>query len=356
MLPAIAAITVPYAYSQQTLSKFLPTQVVILQYHHVDNETPPITSIKPDVFLAHMEYLKENHNVVRLRDAIEAIKQNLPLPDNAVAITFDDGYESIFKHAHPILSDFEFPYTVFVNPDSIERLSNQLTWDEVNQMSKLADFANHTLRHIHLLNKAPGESKAQWLNRIMENIAQAEAALEEKVGYSLKWLAYPFGEYNGAVKELLKEAQYIAFAQHSGAVSSHSDFLALPRFPAAGIYANLDTLKVKLKSIAMPVKHREQADKIRELDSELDSFSFSLDDSYPAIIDDINVSQFACYFKGERIIPSLQGMSVNIPLKHRFDTGRVRVNCTAPSKAHNGRFYWHSVAFFTPNEEGLFED
>ena len=42
---------------------------VILQYHHVSNETPESTSISPQQFEAHLQYLADNHfNVVPLSE------------------------------------------------------------------------------------------------------------------------------------------------------------------------------------------------------------------------------------------------------------------------------------------------
>lgn len=330
----------------------LPPQVVILQYHHVATNTPAVTSITPHMFREHMQYISEHHQVFRLKDALDAIQNNRSLPANAIAITFDDGYENILQNAHPVLTEFGFPYTIFINPDSINTLKGQLSWQQVKQMQPLADFANHTLDHVHLLQRNNAENEQQWLSRVMNNIEQAEQKLQQRLGYSLKWLAYPYGEFNLALQRTLTEAGYLAFGQQSGAVAGHSQFTALPRFPAAGQYAKLDTLKTKMKAIAMPVMSHSPKDHQRSIGDSMESLTLTLADNHP----DMLSTQLACYFKGKRIVPSVDNNQVKIALDHTFTAGRVRINCTAPSKSAKGRFYWHSVAFFTPTEKGVFLD
>ena len=337
---------VHYAFAR----KQLPPQVVVLQYHHVDEKTPPITSVSPDVFRQHMQHLSENHSVISLKQALDAIESQQSLPMNAIAITFDDGYLSIFENAHPILQEFNFPYTVFINPDSIGQLNNHLSWEQVKQMQGLADFANHTIGHPHLLERKNDENEKAWLARVMENIMQAEEMLESELGYSLKWMAYPYGEFNLKLEKALRNAGFIGFGQQSGVVSKINNRDPLPRFPAAGRYANLETLKTKMASIAMPVISRSPADSLTENGAKLESLSFELAPNS----EDVNTAQLACYFKNQRIIPEMEANTVTVKLEHIFSAGRIRVNCTAPSINYSPRYYWYSVPFFTPRPEGTF--
>jgi hypothetical protein len=186
----------------------------------------------------------------------------------------------------------------------------------------------------------------------MRNIEDAEQQLSQKLGYSYKWLAYPYGEYNNPLQSALADAGYLAFGQQSGAMANHSQITAIPRFPAAGRYANLDTLKVKMSSIAMPiVKHSPQGNQ-RTVGERMNTLKLQLHEQHA----DMNKAQLACFFKGNRIVPSVNNTEIEIALDHTFTPGRIRVNCTAPSKSSKGRFYWHSVAFFTPTENGVFLD
>lgn len=323
---------------------------VMLQYHHVATDTPPVTSISPSDFASHMQHLAANHSVISLDEALSSIKNNTPLPDKSVVITFDDGYINILENAHPILKEYNFPYTIFINPAIIGNTPSQLSWEQVKSMQPLATFANHTLDHIHLLTRNENETESKWLKRVMKDINQAEELITEQLGYSKKWLAYPYGEFNNTLKKQLEKEGYVGFAQQSGAVSTYSDFGALPRFPAAGIYANLNSLKTKLNSLAMPVEV------ISPLDTEFEPGNSISSIELRVLTDDVQMSNFACYFKGKPVKVTKTDRNIEAQIDHTLMPGRARVNCTAPSNRLRGRFYWHSVPMFTPTKTGEFLD
>lgn len=323
----------------------------ILLYHHVSSSTPASTSISPETFKSHMEYLDAHHTVVSLQDVVSAIQHNTTLPENAVAITFDDGYANILDNAHPILAEFGFPYTVFINPDEIGVGPQQLTWEQVIAMQNDGVvFANHTLDHLHMLNGEQEMGERTWLEKVWQNVERAEKKIEDKLDISLKYLAYPFGEYNTALANKLKAEGYIGFGQHSGAVGPSSDMQALPRFPAAGPYANLATLKTKLNSLAMPVtqsSHKDPRMTTRNLSSPI---SLTIDS------DDVRLTQVNCFFGGDPIETSLEENVLTFTLDETLPVGRSRVNCTAPSNAQSGRYYWYSTPFFVADENGNYPD
>ena len=330
----------------------LASNGVILQYHHVADDTPPVTSVTAEQLRSHLQYLQdEGFNVLPLPDMIKALAENQPLPDKAVAITFDDGYRDILQNGHPILREFAFPYTIFVNPAQIGVQSDQLSWDDIALMGQQGvTFANHTQDHIHLLQRLPGEDTQQWLARIRNNILSAEQQLADKVGYSLRYLAYPYGEYDENLQALLREENFVGFAQFSGAISSASDFTALARFPAAGIYANLQTLRVKLNSLAMPVLTNSLSSPV-VLESQFPSPQLTID------VADIRPRQFRCYINGDVVDTQWQENQVTVLSGDlALNPGRSRINCTAPSKQRPTRYYWFSQPLFKPDQNGRWRD
>ena len=173
---------------------------VVLVYHHVSTKTPPSTSISPAQFREHLDYLAKHHTVIPLGDMLNKLQTGHTLPDRAVAITFDDGYQNILQNGHPLLQEYGFSYTIFISPGSIGKQANQLSWEQVKQMHQQGvTFANHSFEHGHLLTRLPGETKSTWLSRVMADIQQAQAVLEQQLGEVPKWLAYPYGEYNLAL-------------------------------------------------------------------------------------------------------------------------------------------------------------
>ncbi len=349
---ATALFVLLFAACSGVVAKEAPaSNAVILLYHHVAEDTPASTSVTPETFKKHMAFLNENYNVLSLKEVMPSLKAGEALPNKTVVITFDDGFADILENAHPVLREYGFPYTIFINPGEIGSNNSQLTWDQVQQMQKEGvSFANHTLNHMHMLEKSVEERDDAWLVRIWDNVAQAEAKLKEKTGESLKYLAYPFGEFNQALADKVKQEGYIGFAQHSGAVGPSSNFAALPRFPAAGIYADVKKLKTKLDSLAMPL------DEGSGLSPQRDSRKIETPLTLHITSDDVRLSQAACYYRGDTLPIEINDMTLSAKLDMTLPVGRSRINCTAPSKSQPGRYYWYSQPFFIADANGKYPD
>ena len=95
-------------------------QPVILAYHGflADDVNPSLTDERDHVevraFEAQMAYLARYHNVISLESLVAARTTRVPLPDNPVVITVDDGYRSTYQLAYPILRRHGLPVTVFL--------------------------------------------------------------------------------------------------------------------------------------------------------------------------------------------------------------------------------------------------
>ena len=75
---------------------------VILQYHHVDDETPGITSVSPDLFQQHLDYLASNqHVVLPLHEIVAALRTGRRLPERCVGLSIDDAYVSTYREVYP---------------------------------------------------------------------------------------------------------------------------------------------------------------------------------------------------------------------------------------------------------------
>jgi peptidoglycan/xylan/chitin deacetylase (PgdA/CDA1 family) len=322
---------------------------IILQYHHVSETTPRVTSVTPAQFREQMQYLAENDfRVVPLTEVVDAIEHQRELPPKSVAITFDDGYRSIATTAHPILKEYGFPYTLFVAIEPIQKgFREMMSWDELIGLSRQgASIANHSWGHEHLLRRLAKESEAQWLTRIKANILRTEASIAEATGQNLKMLAYPFGEYNTALETMLSKQGFVALGQQSGAAGKYSALTALPRFPVAGAYADINTLKTKLNSLNMPVLQQSPRD------PELKSGQWRPELRLTLDMKDIRQSQLMCYIQGQKAEPKwLSEKSFSLQAATDLPAGRSRYNCTAPSIA-TGAYYWFSQPWVRPRDDG----
>lgn len=314
---------------------------VITVYHHVATDTPPSTTISPDDFRAHLEYLRDNDfTVLALDSMVEALRAGEEVPDKSVAITFDDGYISIYEIAFPLLQEFGMPFTLFVSTDPINRgQSNYMSWEQIKEMSdEGVMIANHLVTHPYMLNKLEGENAEQWLARLRSELLESEQTILEHTGQNHRYLAYPYGEFDPEIKVMIANEGFTGFAQNSGAIGSNSDFLALPRYPLASIYANLETARTKFSSLAFDVSLVDPVSPVTESRSPSATLQFANNGEY-------NLSQIGCFANSQPIpmewINRDEGVLQLNPTEE-YSGRRWRYICTAPRPGTN-RYFWYSI-------------
>lgn len=94
-------------------------QVAVLMYHHVHDEDTSSSTISPRLFENQLLYLREQGFSFLSLEQFERFMQGADVPDNAVFVTFDDGYESFYTHAYPILARHGIPATNFIITDKL---------------------------------------------------------------------------------------------------------------------------------------------------------------------------------------------------------------------------------------------
>jgi biofilm PGA synthesis lipoprotein PgaB len=320
------------------------SQAVILQYHHVSTTTPPITSISPGDFQRHMDYLSENNfNILPLEQILDSLQNGEQLPEYSAAITFDDGYLSVYTEAFPVLKEKNWPFTIFVTTGLLES-NEQLysSWEQIKEMAEAgATIANHTVNHPYFLDRETDISEADWLSNISDEITLAEEKILQETGQSHRLLAYPYGEYDPSIQALVEELGYIGIAQHSGPINADSDFTALPRFPFSGIYVSMNTFPNKVKSLAFT------------LDGVAPDSPVTAERSPAAVIDFSGeiprINQLSCFNNNDVISVEVlddEEMRFQITTHIENRSRRFRYNCTVPGA--EGRYYWYSIPWVNP--------
>lgn len=351
-------------YCMKTLARFLLLPIlllaintqaaVVLLYHHVSNSTPKSTSISPAAFEAQMDYLAEHDfAVVPLLELTEKLRKGEPLPDKTVAISFDDSYVSVYESAYPRLKKRGWPFTFFVNTDSVGTGKVFVSWEQLREMAKQGvTIANHTSQHNHLPRRKKDESLVQWRVRIAAEINQAQAKIEQEIGTAPMIMAYPFGEYDVDVQQLAKKLGYVAFGQQSGALYEQADLQSVPRFPFGGGFTELDDFIMKVNTKPMPIKtvsfYSDKNTKQKNLTVKAGDkpwLVLTLDDT--SLLKKIN-----CFATGQgaittEVIDNTLWTQAKQPLK----PGRTRYNCTAYA-GEKGRFYWYTQQWLVTDKNG----
>jgi len=185
------------------------TVIPILTYHNFTKDEGSSYSINIIEFEKQMNYLAtHNYSVISLSELLKGLK-NGQLPPKPVVITIDDGFKSTFTLAYPVLKKYNFPATLFIYTDFIERNSNSLTWGEIKEMTENnLEIGSHTLSHCNLLKYKENENYENYLARIKKEIFLSKEILEIKIGGKVKFFAYPYGVYSPTIINLVIQADY----------------------------------------------------------------------------------------------------------------------------------------------------
>ncbi|MEE2782387.1 MAG: polysaccharide deacetylase family protein [Pseudomonadota bacterium] len=312
---------------------------VALLYHHIATHTPLSTSVSPQKFRAHLRYLKDhNFNVMKLSTLVETLRAGDPLPERSVALTFDDAYKSVHTTALPLVREWGYPITVFVNTDKPATQSHlYMNWEELaDVISAGGEVHSHGHGHASLAFPEDGESMRQWRLRVQADIRRANNLIEQHLRIRPELFAYPYGEYSQALKDVLDEFALVGIGQHSGAIGFGSDFLGLPRHP---LYHGADDLQHFAQRVrTRPLYLTASPEGPLRVDSN-SSVTLTLRDS--------GVLPTGCFLNGTPI-----ALHSTLDGTHRLqETGpflqrRSKINCT--KKDGKDHYLWWSYLFIRP--------
>ena len=207
-------------------------EIPILTYHSIDS-SGSVISVAPEVFRKQMETLRQSSTrVLALRDLVVSLRQNQKV-ENAVAITFDDGFKNIFTDAFPLLKEFGFRPTVFLvtnfcgkdnrwygQPERIPKL-DLMNWDQIAQASEFVDFGVHTANHPDLTGLPASQ--------LEDEITRSAETLRQQIGAREQAFAYPYGKTTPGAKQLVEKHFFAACSTELDFATPSSDLYFLPR-------------------------------------------------------------------------------------------------------------------------------
>jgi peptidoglycan/xylan/chitin deacetylase (PgdA/CDA1 family) len=202
----------------------LNSQAVVLCYHRFEDKTADMVS-RPAEFEAQMQALKDSGiEVISMDDFLAWRRGEKSIPKKSAVITLDDGWNTGYSVAWPILKKFNYPFTMFIYPDYVKggprAGGGSITWEQLAEMRDAGvDIGSHSMSHSDLRAKK-GKNDEQYREWLKTEIAGSKQLLEEKLGIAVKTIAYPYGNQNEIVREAVKEAGYeggfTVYGQHMG--------------------------------------------------------------------------------------------------------------------------------------------
>ncbi len=222
----------------------LGADATIFVYHRFNDTKHQSTSISSEKLRSDFRYLKENgYRVIKLSELVALLKSKRPIPPKTVALTIDDNYKSFYDNGLPIFKEFGYPFTLYAYVKATEKgYGDYMSWDEIAKTAAFGEIGLHSYGHPHLPYLSDTE--------ILEDTRKAAKIFRQRLGFSAASYAYPYGEFDERVKEVIKREKFDYICnQNAGAVASFSDPYSIER-----IAVTEDTdIRTKLKTEALQV-------------------------------------------------------------------------------------------------------
>lgn len=170
-------------------------------------------------FEEQIKYLSDNNYYVPTwNEVLGYINGENGLPEKSVVITVDDGDESFFRLAVPVLNKYNFKATSFA-------ITSWYTIPETGDFRNV-DFQSHS----HDMHKAGSDGKGAFLTKTYDDACEDVKTSRSILGDTCIVFCYPFGHFNDKCKQVLKDCNYtLAFTTQGGRVFPGSDPYELPR-------------------------------------------------------------------------------------------------------------------------------
>jgi peptidoglycan/xylan/chitin deacetylase (PgdA/CDA1 family) len=301
-------------------------------YHRFGERDYPTTSVRLKQFDAHLKRLTSgDYTIWPLPKIVKYLQTGQELPDKTVAITIDDAYMSAYTEAWPRMKALNIPFTIFVATMPIdEEYRHYMNWDQIRELhASGVTIGSQTRTHPHMHQIS--------LEQVKRELVESNDSFIAELGMRPTLFAYPYGEYNLAVIDIVKKDGFLAaFGQSSGIAHGYNGFFELPRFAMNERYGSIDRLNLAINGLPLKVKDITPPDVILTQNPPI--YSFSLLQK----IEDIK--QLRCFngFYGELDVAIVERRA-EIRIPGPLEGQRPRINCTM--LANDGRWRWFGRQF-----------
>lgn len=227
---------------------------IALSYHDVRDNPAGMdsTGVTTIALIEQFSWLREHgYHPVSIDDILDARAGKGTLPMNAVLLTFDDGFESVYTKVFPLLKMFQYPAVVAVTGKWLETQKNEqvvyaderlsrdlfLTWEQLREMagSGLVEVASHSYDlHRTVVSNPQGsiqpvvvaleydretaayQSLAEKRKVLRDDFRRMSSLMGERIGVRPRVMVWPYGFSNDmAVEEAMKSGMSITMGLES---------------------------------------------------------------------------------------------------------------------------------------------
>jgi peptidoglycan/xylan/chitin deacetylase (PgdA/CDA1 family) len=198
----------------------MTTTIPILLYHSVPRHPAAVAdelSVAYEQFAAHLDAVVQSRRVpVTVGEIAAGLRGERPLPDHAVAITFDDGYEDTLD-AIELVRERGLRASLYVTTGQIGARP-MISRDQLRHLAEWPDTVElgaHSVTHPHLDELSQSE--------IEREVSDSKHQLEQLLGRRVATFAYPYGSYDRRVREAVIAAGFQSAAAVKNALSHRED-------------------------------------------------------------------------------------------------------------------------------------
>lgn len=197
----------------------MTTPVPVLLYHSVADRPAAVDrrwTVSRCDFAAHVNVLAESGRVaLQIDELAAALRGERPLPERAVAITFDDGFADTLAAVETLHAQ-ELAATVYVTSGEVGR-PGRLSAAGLAELARLqsVELGAHAVRHQRLdeLDEA----------NLVGEVGPSGARLEDLAQVAVRSFSYPHGSYDRRVRAAVIDAGYRSAVAVKNALSHAGD-------------------------------------------------------------------------------------------------------------------------------------
>lgn len=221
----------------------------VLEYHDFTGDPAKATdyTMTTDALRRDLDWLRSHGYTTILPRELAAGRcgDGSPLPEKAVLLTFDDGYESNYTLAFPILREYGAKAAISLITARIDaEKPGFLTWEQCREMaaSGLVEFASHT-NDLHIsdevmgINRKDGETEEEYAARVFPDLETSIARIEDETGQDVTTFTYPLGDMEEWAEDFLRGHFAVTLSGIYGSAHYGDPLYHLPRCNVSDAHA-----------------------------------------------------------------------------------------------------------------------